>query len=504
MIPELDQNEFDEELFELSASIDEIERLLSLTADDSDILSENNKYNQTYVRVTKDKHEAWLYLARPEEGESYSKEEVMSLLEQNGVRAGYIMSNILAMVKKGIYERSIKVALAKECIQGRNGYYEYTFDPNEINRKNPKIREDGSVDYNSVNLLLSIGKDQKICTYYPATTGEPGYLVDGTIIEPARTADLPALKGKGFRFDEATSSYYSEIEGKIDFRSDYDVQIRNVHQIKGDVNQLNSRVEFNGDIEISGNVESGTVIRSTRSITISGVVEAAEIYAGGDIVLKRGIQGNNKAKIVCNGNLYADFIEHTTVKAKGDVNSNSILNSEVFADGQVILTGKRGTLIGGYTHGRKGIKCVNLGNDVEVKTVAHVGLETKEYLKNQDVLRKDVYLRDQLQTILNRMNHILAQKKVAPIKKEDLLELNELNEKKKEFTAELKDNIRELEIISKIVEEARYAEIRVEDHVYKGAIIAIDASRMPIQDSTRYMIYRGVNGVIEGSVIVLN
>lgn len=499
-----DLDELDDDLFELGESIAEIEELLN-GADEFDLLSEANaKHNQTVVRITKDLHEGWLYLARPEEGKSYSKEEIMSILEQNGVRAGYIMSNIMAMVKKGIYERSIKVAMYKECTQGRNGYYEYFVDINEINRRNPKIREDGTVDYNSVNLFIGVSKDEKICTYHPPIAGVRGYLVDGTIIEPAKTADLPKIKGKGFRFDENTNTYYSEMDGKLDFRDTYDILINNVYQVNGDVNQLNNKIEFNGDIEITGNVESGVVIRSTRSVTIAGVVEAAEIYAGGDIILRRGIQGSNKAKVVCNGSVYADFIEHSTVKARGDINSNTILNSEVFADGKVILTGKRGTLVGGYAHGRKGIKCMNLGNDVELKTVAHVGLETKDYLKNQDVMKKDMAIRDQLKIVLERMNHILARKKVKPITKEDLDELNELNAKKAEYTIQLKDNIREQEIISKVVEEARYAEIRVEDHVYKGTIIAIDTARMPIQENTRFMIYRGINGVIEGSVIVLN
>ena len=119
-------------------------------------------------------------------------------------------------------------------------------------------------------------------------------------------------------------------------------------------------------------------------------------------------------------------------------------------------------------------------------------------------MKKDMAIRDQLKIVLERMNHILARKKVKPISKEDLDELNELNAKKAEYTIQLKDNIREQEIISKVVEEARYAEIRVEDHVYKGTIIAIDTARMPIQENTRFMIYRGINGVIEGSVIVLN
>ena len=120
------------------------------------------------------------------------------------------------------------------------------------------------------------------------------------------------------------------------------------------------------------------------------------------------------------------------------------------------------------------------------------------------IMKKDVFLRDQLQTLLKKMNYILASSKVGKVKKEDLESLNELNAKKNEYTQMLKDNIREQEIISKIVEESRNAEIRVEQHVYKGAIIAIDASRMPIQDNTQYMIYRGNNGVIEGSVIIVN
>ncbi len=505
MFPNMDVSEIDDNLYEISASIDEIERLLNPVEDDLASINDIKKPNQTFVRVTKDMHEGWLYLARPEEGERYTKEEVLSILEQNGVRSGYIMSNILAMVKKGVYERSIKVAMYKECVQGENGYYDFSFDVKDINKKNPKIREDGSVDYSSVNLLIGVTEGEIFCTYHPATPGIPGYYVDGTVIEPAKTIDLPALKGKGFHFDESINSYISDLDGKLDYNeANYEIQIKGIHQIKGDVNQLNSKIEFNGDIEIDGNVENGAVIKSTRSVTISGVVEAAEIFAGGDIVLKRGIAGSGKAKIVCNGNVYADFIEHTTVKAKGDINSNTILNSEVFADGRVILTGKRGTLVGGYTHGRKGIQCVNLGNSVEVKTVAHVGLETKDYLKNQDVMKKDAYLREELKKILDRMNHLLALKDVRPITKEDLAQLNELNALKNDLSAELKENNKELEIISGIVEEARYAEIRVEEHVYKGAIIAIDASRMPIQDNTKYMIYRGINGVIEGSVIVVN
>ena len=44
----------------------------------------------------------------------------------------------------------------------------------------------------------------------------------------------------------------------------------------------------------------------------------------------------------------------------------------------------------------------------------------------------------------------------------------------------------------------------VEEHVYKGAIIAIDTMRIPIQYDTQFMSYKNVGGVIEGEVLVVN
>lgn len=494
-----------EELDNIGASIEEIEKLLyDGNAEGKTNSNIQEKSKETFVRVTEDLHEGWLYLAKPKEGESYTKEGIIELLAENGIKAGLIMSNITAMVKKGVYERSIKVALYEEPKEGNNGYYQFYFDVDAINTKNPKIRPDGSVDYTSINILIGVNKDDKICTYHRAKEGVPGYLIDGTPIMPAPVAEKVPLKGIGFRYDEETGDYYAEQTGKLDYRNEKELFIRNVYQIKGDITQLNHRIEFNGDIEIDGSVESGSVIRSSGSVIISGVVEAAEIFAGGNVVLKRGVQGSNKAKIVTNGDVYADFIEHTTVKAKGSVNSNTILNSQVYAENQVILTGKRGTLVGGYTHGRQGIKCTNLGNNVEVKTVAHVGLETKDYLKNQDIMKKDTFLREELEDILAKMNDILKQKAIRPLTMKDLESLNAMNAKKDLYIEEMKANRKEQEVINKIIEESKDAKIVVEEHIYKGAIIAIDTQRIPIQANTQFMSYKSVGGIIEGEVIVVN
>ena len=90
---------------EFESSIKELQNLLE--ADEIDCPKEIAKESDTkpkhsFVTITDDKHEGWLYLEKPKEGKSYSKEEIIKYLEENGIRAGYIMSNISAMAKKGV------------------------------------------------------------------------------------------------------------------------------------------------------------------------------------------------------------------------------------------------------------------------------------------------------------------------------------------------------------------------------------------------------------------
>ena len=327
---------------------------------------------RTYVRITENDRQAWLYLCPKEGGVPYTKNELIELLRENDVVAGLNEDNLIAMAKKKVYEREIKVAEYIAPKEGTDGYYEYFFDVNR-DRKKPLIREDGSVDYQSMNTVNSVQEGDVLAKYHPAVDGVPGIDVRGVEIPIRPVKNLPALKGKGIVTAPGDENVYlAAQEGKVEYRGGK-IFVNNVHRITGDVDQLIGKIEFYGDVLIAGNVEAGTTVRVGKSLTIEGTVEAADLTAGGDIILKRGIQGNQKAKIVCAGDVYADFIEHTTVQARGNVEANIILNSHIEADGKVVLTGKKGTLIGGNVHGTKGIDCKELGNEAEVKTVVHAG-----------------------------------------------------------------------------------------------------------------------------------
>lgn len=450
--------------------------------------------------ISEDGMEGWLYLPKPEDGSKYTRDQILDFLANNGIKTGYVMSNILAMVKKGVYERAIKVAVGMNPTEGEDGYYEYFFDYDALRLREPSINPDGSVDYTSMNLMCNVAANELLMKYHVKKDGQPGYTVTGEPIEAQPVKDLPIYKGKGFKYDPKTFEFYSETEGKLTFRDMYEIEICKTFQVSGDVTQINGNIDFYGDIEITGNVESGTRIRSAKSITISGTVEACEIYAGGDIIFKKGIQGGSKAKVICGGTVYANFIEHSSVFAKGDIKSNTIINSELSAEGKIILTGKHGSIIGGYAHGRKGIEAVHIGNEAEMKTVVHVGLENKDYLRNQDIMKRSENIREGIQDVITKMTELLAQKNIRPLTKVDIDNLNELNARKKQLVEDLKDVQFEEEQINKIIMEATGSEIKVTEHIYKGTIVCIDSQRKVIPNSTSYTIYSNQGGIIEGTV----
>lgn len=70
--------------------------------------------SKSYVRITDDKTEAWLYLCAPEEGAGYDKTEIIQYLQKNKVVAGINESNVAAMCKRRYMNVKLKSLSAKQ------------------------------------------------------------------------------------------------------------------------------------------------------------------------------------------------------------------------------------------------------------------------------------------------------------------------------------------------------------------------------------------------------
>lgn len=460
---------------------------------------ETNLAEGTYLRVDEDEMAAWLYLAPPDAGQTYVKRDLENYLEMQGVIKGYHSSNLSAMIKKKVYEREILVARGAETKPGSDGWFEYLFTPEE--HSGPKVNEDGSVDYSSMSALQNVHKGDKVAIYHYAVQGENGYTVLGGEMKAAPVRDLPPMRGKGITRENGI--YYAQNDGKIEVK-DGKIDIQNVHEIMGDVDAIIGKIEFFGDIIINGNVEGGIVIRAGRNIEVHGTTGAASLFAGGDVMLSRGIQGGGK--ISARGNVYAEFIENTTVDAGGLVQANVILNAKVSAKDKVITTGKRGAIIGGYTHALKSIEVMTAGNDVELKTVLHCGYEPEAFDKLLEARRKETEIRDRLSKLVDNMTEALREKRMRSpsTSKNTEASLVEWNRLKDEYFAELDRVGKEREELETTMEEGKDSYIKVDGNIYRNVVISINAEQMTLDRNTCFMKYAAERGVIEGTVIVHN
>jgi len=459
--------------------------------------------SKSYVRITDDKTEAWLYLSPPVDELPYEKAEVLQYLQRHQVIAGINESNIAAMCKKKIYEREVKVASSEKGEEGRAGHFEFFFD---TDKRKPVIRKDGSVDYKSMSLIQNVTAGDLLVRYHPAVQSKPGRDVTGGFQKPAFYKDLRPLTGKGISNEDNPNEYYATRSGKIEYEDwNNKLSVVEVYEIQGNCDLTNnSLVEFNGDIVINGNVEAGVVIRAGKSLTVEGVVESAVIEAGGDVCLKRGMQGGGKGSIVAGGDVFTEFIEYANVTAGGSIQSNVILSSQVNADNKVMLTGKKGLIAGGFVHGMMGISCTSAGNQSEIKTGLHAGLKPGMMDKHIEINSRYSEANQELDEVVAGMAKILRVRQQTGELSEQLQQhLVALKGKKDEIYKRCMEIKKEADEMEKIVMAAREAKIRVEGNIYHGVVISIDNHDMIIQRDTSFMEYQAQNGIITGTVVVV-
>ncbi len=448
-------------------------------------VSENNKPK---VRLSNNDMEARLMMPTPGEDEKYSIELLKAILGEQGVKEGIIEDGLRKIVDGNLYNTEILVAKGTPPTDGADGYYEYNFNANCD--KKPKILPDGSVDYWTVHSIESVAEGQVIAVYHEAIQGTEGITVKGIPALGKRGRELPLLKGKGFHREEDGVTYVSEMDGKIEMQNDR-IMILPVHELSGNAEITTGNIDFKGDIVIHGNVESGIIVKATGSITIDGVVEACSIQAGKDIILRSGMLGGHKATLKTKGNIFAKFIENTTVEADGMIQADVFMNCNVTSKEKIILSGKHGSIIGGVTHAVQGIEVTSIGNLAETRTDIFVGA-------SGDVVKRLKVLEVKAFATKNELNKI-----------EQGLQQFEALEKERGVSyatdprrmALLRARIRDLALIAEdeaeirkmreLVERAKGAVVSVTHEIFPGTHICIDDAKMIVNNNaTNIEFYR--------------
>ena len=329
-----------------------------------------------------------------------------------------------------------------------------------------------------------VKNEQLLATYHPALPAVTGIDVLGNIIEANDGKELPPLQCKRCAPDEAGCKYYASAEGNVTVQEGR-LTVSPVYVIKGNLDANTGDVDFHGDVLVQGNVFAGVTVKTTGSITINGHVETARLFAGKDVILSNGMQGAGNGVIHAGGNVMARFLEQTQVVAGNEINVGALLNCEVEAGRNVVISGSRGTIIGGTVKAVEQITSASIGNRASVATQLVIGLDFNFKHRMEEIdcqIEKCMNIIADAAQNEERIANQLKKQSAAP---ELIQQKTEQMHRKTDYQLKLKETAMERERLIDITQRSADGKIVVSGTANVGCVIVINGVRQTLQSEYR-------------------
>lgn len=264
-------------------------------------------------------------------------------------------------------------------VHGKDGHVVDLF-ARKAEQKIP-VDEYGQMDYTTLNIIQNVQDGEVICRIIHPTEGTPGTSVLGEEIPAKNGAKANVPQGVNTKITEDGGALVAAATGHVKFDG-RGFQVRSVMEVEGNVDYSVGNINYVGDVHIRGDVLSGFSVQAMGDITVDGVVEACTIEAGGDLIVTKGIVGNEQAVIRAKNDIFTKFVEGACIFVKNSLRTDCIMNSDVYSNGTIQVRTGRATILGGRIRAAKEISANVVGSPAESGTVITLGgLPWEEYEK---------------------------------------------------------------------------------------------------------------------------
>jgi uncharacterized protein (DUF342 family) len=329
------------------------------------------------VTITLDKgdREAYMLVEPAFGGREVEEQDIERALREKSVTFGIDREAIDQALQARKLNSNILIAVGKEPVDGNDAVIQYLFRTESA--IHPKETEAHQIDYKELESVVSVQKGAVLARKIPPTAGEHGSTVTGKQISAKPGKDVRLKAGKNTSLSPDQLELISGIDGQPILR-DKSVNIEPVLNVDNDIDYCTGNINFAGSVRVAGNVISGFTLKASEHIHIEGLVEDCHIEAGGDVLIKGGIQGRQKGVVKAGGNVSALFMEQATVEAGGCITTSETLHSSLLAGEEVVITSGKGRICGGTVSARNLIHARIIGAESGVLTTVAVGFAPKE------------------------------------------------------------------------------------------------------------------------------
>lgn len=356
-----------------------------------------------------------------------------------------------ALVKKAVAEEDylspFLVAAGTPAQDGSNGVVSENFQRKA--RLNIDVKEGEIIDFSEEITMQIIKKDSIICSIKAAEKAVDGKDVVGNVLKGTDGVDVEVTAGPHTYLSASGRELLAEVDGVVSITEAGDFCVEPQRSAMGSAGRHTGNLYHKGDLYIEGNVSGDIVIKADGDIIIGGEAKDAQIMAGGNVRIQKGIsKGQAETIVKAGGQVQCAAIENVTIIAGADVYAGVIMNSDVTAEGSVFATSDRGLLIGGDVKAKKNVSAKEIGNISECKNFIKVGYDPALRIKIDELKQK---IKDGEGTLGMLQKNITTLKAVGashlpPDKKELLAKLEEQRTLYEDQAEELKAEIKTLSV----------------------------------------------------------
>lgn len=329
------------------------------------------------IAVAADAMSAMLSLTPAYGGAPATREDVARELRRAEVVTGLIEPEIEAALALGVAHRRV-IARGRAPQPGRPAEFRSLVP--EMRQRGPSVNERGIADYRELGTLVIVHPGDPLMRRIPATPGVAGEDVHGLVV--------PAVAGDDSGFSAAISGASPSVEDSDLLLADiagqpvaikHGVCVQPTITVPG-VDLGSGNIDFDGTVNVKGDVAPGMHVRATGDVFVTGTVEAAQIEAGGDITVAAGAM---KARLAAGGAVGVMFCENAVISAGSELRIGEVsLHSDLTADARIVIGkpgGRRSQLIGGIARTSALLQVGILGSSAGVHTHVEVGYHPQEH-----------------------------------------------------------------------------------------------------------------------------
>jgi uncharacterized protein (DUF342 family) len=438
-------------------------------------------------------------------GKGVSVEDVQRALAEQGVVYGIMAEAIEAAVAAGSVVDHL-VAAGAPPQPGLDSQF-ISLIP-EVTTQAPQLSDNDTADYRNLGDIVSVSLGDPLMRREPATAGIPGHNLLGQ--------ELPTTDGLDIPFAEHLSGIACDLRDRellvaaisgLPVPVPHGMNVEPVFKVKR-VDLSTGNLRFKGTVEVAGDVTEGMEVTATEDVRVGGIVEAARVQAGGDILVMGGVIGHGEvalnkkgnkretAQLEAGGSITVQFAENAMITAIGDITVKELSMQSELTSGSCIMVGekggRKGHIIGGFCRATTLVNAVVLGSRVGVLTVVEVGVDPA-LNKKMEIVKDAIAEKTRL---MEELTKTLTYVKENPGKMEPtLIALKERVFAK--YQGEIAELSGEKKRLQKRMEINALAKVVVERDAFLGTQIRIGERALQIEeDLTSPTFALGENGII--------